>query len=131
MSSLSINGIKNKPLATTLLFGVLSGFVNGLLGAGGGILLVLALKKILKKENVDEKEVFANSLAVMLPVSVFSAFLYALRGNVSFTGFDAFVLPAILGGIFGALLLGRLTAKTVRALFGALVIVSGIIMIIR
>ena len=70
----SLKGIKNKPLAVTVLLGVSAGFVNGLLGAGGGILVVLALKKILKKKGADEKDIFANSLAVMLPVSIFPLF---------------------------------------------------------
>ncbi|MBO5883117.1 MAG: sulfite exporter TauE/SafE family protein [Clostridia bacterium] len=128
---LSFKGIKNKPLTVTVLLGASAGFVNGLLGAGGGILIVLALKKILKKESADEKEIFANSLAIMLPVSVFSAFLYAARGNISLVGFDAFIIPAILGGIFGAILLGKLKPKVIRMLFGVLVIVSGILMIIN
>lgn len=127
----SLKGIKNKPLAVTVLLGVSAGFVNGLLGAGGGILVVLALKKILKKKGADEKDIFANSLAVMLPVSIFSAFLYAVRGNISLVGFDAFILPAILGGAFGAILLGKLKPKVIRILFGVLVIVSGILMIIK
>ena len=128
---LSVTRIKNKPLAKGLLLGVAAGFVNGFLGAGGGILIVLSLRKIFSREGIDEKDVFANSLAIMLPVSILSAILYALRGDLSFSGFDAFVLPAILGGVFGALLLGKLGAKHLKALFGALVIISGILMIIK
>ena len=128
---LSLGGLKNKPLAVTLALGVCAGFVNGLLGAGGGILAVLALKKILKNKEADEKDIFANSLAVMLPVSVFSAILYAARKDLSLSGFDAFILPAVFGGIFGAFLLGKLKPRIIRALFGSLVIVSGIIMILK
>ena len=125
------NRIKNKPLVKGLLLGVAAGFVNGFFGAGGGILIVLSLRKTLGSCDMSEKETFANSLAIMLPVSVFSAILYAIRGNLTFSGFDAFVLPAILGGIFGAMLLGKLGTKHLKALFGTLVIISGILMIIK
>jgi uncharacterized membrane protein YfcA len=46
-------------------------------------------------------------------------------------GFGAFALPAVLGGIGGGLLLGRLSTGALKKLFGGLVILSGILLIIR
>lgn len=113
------------------LAGLLAGFINGLLSAGGGIVIVLALSKLLGDTLEHKNDVFANALCVMLPLSLFSCLLYALKGNLITEGFGVFALPAILGGAVGGALLGKLKAAFVKKLFAALVIVSGILLIVR
>lgn len=114
-----------------LLMGVLAGLVNGLLGAGGGILIVYAMAFILKDTEPDPRDLYANALCVMLPVSAFSCLRYALAGNLSTEGFAVYTLPAIIGGLVGGFLLGKLRASAVKKLFAALVIYSGIFLILR
>lgn len=117
-----------------LLLGVLSGLVNGLLGAGGGILIVYALSYALKGREdgeFDSRDLYANALCVMLPVSAVSCVRYALAGNLSTDGFAVYAVPAIAGGIVGGFLLSKLKASVTKKLFAALVIWSGIILIIK
>ena len=111
--------------------GVLCGFINGLLGAGGGIIAVFALRLALGDELSDSRDVFANALCVTLPISAVSCFSYALRGNLKINGIGLYVVPAILGGLLGGVLLGKLRASTLRKLFSALVVISGILLIVR
>ncbi len=111
--------------------GLCAGFVNGLLGAGGGIVIVFALAAILREGITDRRDLFANALCVMLPISAVSCVRYALAGNLSTDGFGVYALPAIAGGVIGGILLGRLRASVLKKLFGALVIYSGILLIIR
>ena len=111
--------------------GVLCGFINGLLGAGGGIIAVFALRLALGDELSDSRDVFANALCVTLPISVLSCLSYALRGNLKINGIGLYVIPAILGGALGGVLLGKLKAESVRKLFAALVVISGILLIVR
>ena len=113
------------------LTGLLAGFINGLLSAGGGIIVVAALGKLLGDTLKDKNDVFANALCVMLPLSLFSCFLYAAGGNLTTSDFGVFVLPAIAGGAVGGVLLGKLRARLVKKLFCALVIISGIILMVR
>ena len=110
--------------------GLLAGFVNGLLGAGGGIPVVFALSGLFGEE-CDRRELYANALCVMLPISAVSCLRYALAGNLQTEGFGVYVLPAILGGVAGGILLGRFRGAWLSVLFGALVIVSGILLIVR
>ena len=112
-------------------FGFLAGFANGLLGAGGGIVIVLALTKLMTETELEHRDLYANALCVMLPISALSCARYALAGNFSAEGFGVYVLPAIGGGLVGGLLLSRLNAPILKKLFGALVIWSGILLIVR
>ena len=111
--------------------GILCGFLNGLLGAGGGIVAVFALRLSLGDELSDSRDVFANALCVTLPISVLSCLSYALRGELKINGIGLYVIPAMLGGALGGVLLGKLKASSVRKLFSALVLISGILLIVR
>ena len=109
--------------------GIFAGFINGLLGAGGGIIIVFVLSKLIKE--ADSRDVFANALCIMLPISVLSCILYTINGATSFEGFAPFIIPAILGGLIGGFLLCRTNTKFLKRLFALLVAVSGILLIFR
>ena len=113
------------------LGGLLAGFANGLLGAGGGILVVFALAAARSEDLPEARDLYANALCVMLPISAVSCVRYALSGHLRTEGFGVFALPAIAGGLLGGLLLGKLKAKPLKKLFGARVIYSGIMLMIR
>lgn len=121
----------SKAVLSLITTGILAGFLNGFLGAGGGIVIVFALSKMFPEKSVDKNGEFATALCVMLPVSVLSAIIYSARGHMSLEGFGIFIIPAVIGGAVGGLLLGKLSSATVKRLFAALVVVSGIILIIR
>lgn len=122
-----------------VLGGLGAGFINGLLGAGGGILLVFIMGWILAPAKdgssealpLDKRDIFANALAAMLPVTVVSVISYAARGDIHLEGAETYVFPAVIGGIGGAWLLDKLRFETVRRLFAILVIVSGIAMLLK
>lgn len=115
-----------------ILAGIASGFINGLLGAGGGIIITHYLSSILSDEQKRDNGVFANAVATMLPISVFSLALYYYKGLFEVSEELVSLLPsALIGGILGAYLLTKLRFKWVKRLFSALVIVSGFIMIFR
>ena len=113
------------------LAGLCAGIVNGLLGAGGGIIVVFAIARLLPEIASDKNGAFATALCVMLPVSVLSAIVYSSRGHMSLDGFGIFILPAVIGGAVGGFLLGKLGSSMLNRLFAALIAVSGIILIIR
>ena len=113
-----------------LTLGFLAGLLNGLLGAGGGIILVRGAEKVLPREYHDGRDVFANTLAVMLPLSAVSAIAYAMRGSVHGLEFSRVILPAVIGGAGGGLLLAVIDTRWLRLIFSALVVWSGITMII-
>lgn len=115
-----------------LLIGAISGTINGLLGAGGGIIITYFFSHVLNEEQKSKNAVFVNAVATMLPISIVSLILYIKRGYITFeNGLLSLFPSAIIGGLLGAFLLTKLKLKTVKLLFSILVIISGFLMIIK
>lgn len=111
--------------------GLAAGVVNGLLGAGGGIIAVWALNWALGKHISDRRDSFANALVTMLPVSAVSAVGYGLRGLADSRELGILVVPALLGGFCGALILDKIDIKWLRMIFAGVIIYSGVSMLFR
>lgn len=126
------------PILLWGLVGFGAGLINGLLGAAGGILLVAALPQLpaptrlslgadpFAAGHMDQRDLFATALAVMLPISAVSAFNYwrsGIRPELRFTLF--LLLPVAVGGFVGGLLLERTSQTFLRRLFAAVILVSG------
>ena len=121
--------------------GIGAGLLNGLLGAAGGILLVLLLPKLPLKQAFPAspfpggdpphpKDVLTTSMAVMLPVSAVSTLLYYAGGiRPDPALLSSLILPAAAGGMLGAVLLGRIPDRLLRRGFALLVTVSGLRML--
>lgn len=127
----------NFRLLTVGVGALAAGVVNGLLGAGGGILLVFALSSALGGlyEKGDElykrRDLMAISMCVMLPVSCVSAIRYGMSGMLDTQYIQKIILPTVIGGILGGVLLDRLKESVIMKLFAFLVIYSGLAMIVR
>lgn len=111
--------------------GLFAGIMNGLLGTGGGIVLVFLLSYILGSETDDSRDIYANAIAVVMPVSVVSLILYAIRGMITDSNFGIYIIPAVAGGLIGGILLGRIKTDLLKKMFAILVIYSGISMILK
>ncbi len=118
-----------KKASKMLLLGLISGLINGLLGAGGGILIIKYLPSLLPSDEYDTRDIFAACLCVILPLSAVSLIIYATRGRGEPFAFMPYLLPALLGGFGGALLLERLDTRLLKLIFSALVVWSGISML--
>ena len=105
---------------------VFIGVVNGLFGAGGGMLAVPCLTYI---GQLDEKSAHATAIAAILPLCLVSAIVYALKESCK----NEVILPVVIGvtagGIFGALLLKKLSSDVVSFVFYALMTFAGFKMI--
>ena len=110
-----------------ILGGVIIGIVNGLFGAGGGIIAV----PILKKSGMEDKTAHASSVAVILPVSVFTLSLYLLNGRVEIAEGLKFIPLGILGALLGTKLLTKISTKWLRRVFGILIIIAGVRLFFR
>lgn len=83
------------------LAGICAGAVNGLFGAGGGMVLVPLLSS---NADLQEQEVFPASVAIILPIC-----LVSLTFSLDVKSFDWFAtLPYIIGSAAGGVLSGFL-----------------------
>lgn len=127
-----------------VLTGIAAGLLNGFLGSGGGIVIILALgymrkKGILNIESYEKKnpgggsskDDFAMAIASILPMSALSLVSYWLGNSLDIKRALLFVLPSAVGGFLGAFLLDRINPKLLKNIFAGLMIISGVIMIAR
>lgn len=114
-------------LFLTLATGLSAGFINGLLGTGGGIILIFMMKYINK--SISVKDTFASTLAVTLVLSAVSAIFYWSRGSLQPSGSFRYIIPACIGGFIGAFLLDKLDTGVMKKIFCAIIIISGLNMI--
>lgn len=123
-----------KNVAIISIGGLLAGFCNGLLGAGGGIVVVLTFSAALPRDEDSRRSLYANALCVMLPLSLLTLATYALKGNIphGFLGADYALLlvGAAIGGVLGALILDKLPSSILKKAFALLTVLSGILMIV-
>lgn len=119
-----------KPDKSTIictLGGILTGIVNGLLGAGGGMIAVPLLSKVFK----DTKAAHINSVALILPLCVFSAVMYFISGNVSADNkLPILILFGLGGSVFGTWIMQKISGKWLKKIFSALLIYSGVRMLL-
>ena len=78
-----------------------------------------------------QKEIFATTSAVILFFSGVSAAVYFASGQIGKEALSWYLAPALLGGVTGAFLLGKLKTGFVRNLFAVLLLVSGTVLVIR
>lgn len=98
------------------------GLLNGLLGAGGGMVLVPLLAAL----GLGGKESHATSLLVILPLSLLSAGLYWWQGWLSPMEALPFLLPGLAGAAAGGWLMGRLPLRWLKLAFGLLLLWGGV-----
>lgn len=110
-----------KYLKPTIL-GVGVGIVNGVFGAGGGMLAV----PLLKKSGLEQKAAHANAVAVILPITVISAILYLVKGTVTLGDSFAFIPTGLIGSLIATFLLQKFSNKLLGKIFALFMIYAGI-----
>ena len=91
--------MKQRKYIGPILAGLGAGAVNGLFGAGGGMVLVPLLSLL---TDLEDDEIFASSIAIILPICVVSLTATAITGTVAW----AEALPYLFGSAVGGLLAG-------------------------
>ena len=120
-----LKNIKKLLIPTILGLGV--GFINGVFGAGGGMLAV----PILKSEGLSQKSAHANAVAVILPITVLSAVLYLVKGTVSLADSLAFIPTGLIGSVIATFMLQKFSNKWLQKIFAAFMIYAGVRLLIR
>ena len=105
-----------KPKDKFFLIG--TGFLNGLFGAGGGMIIV----PILRGCGFNEKKSHAVCVAVVLPICILSASFYIFSGKVTISDALPYLPWTLIGSLVGSILLPKCKAKLIKLLFASLII---------
>lgn len=112
---------------SAFLLGIPIGALNILLGAGGGMIAVPALKKC----GLNQKQAQANAVAVILPLTIISLIIYTKKEYVNF--FDSlWILPFAAGGaLLGTVGLEKISAPLLKKIFAGFMIWAGVRMFMK
>src|SRR5688500_13710833 len=122
-------------LAALLVVGLLVGFVSGLIGIGGGVLIVPFLyffyghpgwTGLAVDSSLEATIAHATSLAVILPTGLAAAAAHQRAGLVAWRAALPIAGVAIVAAIVGAQLALLFPAELLKTLFGLLLIGSGL-----
>ena len=106
-----------------LLFGTCIGFISGMLGIGGGIILVPGLMLLF---HFSQQEAQGTSLAALIPpIGIFAAIVYYQNGYVRIPAAAAVATGFMLGATGGALVVRQVPTDWLRLGFGSLLLYVG------
>lgn len=100
-----------------------AGIVNGLFGAGGGMVLVPLLSLL---TAIDEREIFGASIAIILPICVVSILATAAAGTLAWREALPYLIGSAAGGLAAGLWGQKIPTIWLHRGLGALIIWGGI-----
>ncbi len=107
----------------TSLGALCAGAVNGLLGAGGGMVLVPLLET---GGELAPQEVFPSSVAIILPLCLVSLAVTGLQEALPWKEALPYLLGSIPGGILAGWLGKRIPVKWLHRGLGAIMLAGGV-----
>lgn len=105
------------------LAGLGAGIVNGLFGAGGGMVLVPLLTGL---TTLEDEEIFPSSVSIILPICLVSLAFSLAGEELDWTAALPYLLGSGLGGIAAGLWGRRIPTKWLHRLLGVLILWGGI-----
>ena len=115
--------MKHRKLWGTALAGAGAGIVNGLFGAGGGMVLVPLLGLL---TDLEEDEIFSSSLAIILPICIVSLISTAVTGTVAWAASVPWLFGSAAGGILAGFFGRKIPVLWLHRGLGVLILWGGI-----
>ena len=116
--------------------GLVAGFLGGLIGAGGGLVVIPVLYYTFARLGVDPAVrthlVAGTALAAVVPMSLLGARAHWVRGNVDRKILRRLALPVLAGSTLAGLLSGQVGGREMSMVFaGVAVLVSANLLLKR
>ena len=110
-----------------ILIGMAAGFLGGMVGIGGGIIIVPALIMLL---GMSQHQSQGISLTMMLfPVGILAVLNYYKKGYVDFRLAGILAVGFIIGGYLGSKLSLSLPQETIKKIFAIIMIIVAVRML--
>lgn len=105
------------------LAGAAAGSVNGLFGAGGGMVLVPLLTAAVKP---SEEELFPTSVCIMLPLCLVSLGITSFQAGLPWQQSWPYLAGSAIGGLFSGWLGQKIPALWLHRCLGILILWGGV-----
>lgn len=110
-----------------VIIGLLAGFLSGILGVGGGVVMVPLMVLLL---GFSQHQAQGTSLAVLaVPVTLAAAYNYYQDGSLNWKYALVMAAMFVIGGYLGSKLAISLDEKLLKRIFGAVLVILGFRMI--
>jgi len=117
-------------ISLTITFGIIAGFLAGLLGIGGGVILVPLFLWLFPIAGFPPDLVvhtaFGTSLAIILPTAISSTFGHRKRGNIHGEMILYLSIGGVIGGLLGATIASLVSGSILKICFGLLQIIISV-----
>jgi len=117
-------------MANTMLYvllGILAGYISGLIGIGGGVIIVPALVFIF---GLSQHEAQGTTLALLVPpIGLLAAWSYYQQGYVNVKIAICICIGFLLGSVLGAKLATQIPEIILGRIFGAAMLAIAVKMI--
>lgn len=117
-----------KLYGSAALIGMVVGFLSGYLGLGGGFLIVPLLQFLF---GFTMKQATGTSLVAVGILAIPSFITHAILGNVVWLLGLLLIVGSIIGTKIGAVVLKRVNDRLLTALFGVVLVASGVILAVQ
>lgn len=115
--------MKNKYLFLTAAAGFCAGAVNGLFGAGGGMLLVPLLSKW---TDLEDDDIFPASISIILPICLVSLSVTAWGSSLPWTEAMPYLIGSAAGGVLAGSFGKKIPVLWLHRALGLLIIWGGV-----
>ena len=105
------------------LTGICAGAVNGLFGAGGGMVLVPLLTWL---TDLEDHEIFPASVSIILPICIISLSITFQPDALSWSTVLPYLSGSAAGGILAGLLAKHIPTLWLHRILGGLILWGGI-----
>jgi uncharacterized membrane protein YfcA len=119
--------IPHGPFSVPVLIaiGITTGFLSGLLGIGGGVIIMPILFYLVGQET---KYATLTSTILVFISSLFSSILHGMHGNINYMLVLFLISGAFIGTKIGVMLHHKISGKSIRQYF-AFVVLAAVIMV--
>lgn len=112
-----------KSIFLTAIAGAIAGVVNGLFGAGGGMILVPLLTAL---TDLEDQEVFPASVSIILPMCVLSLAIGSITTPIPWNAAFPYLIGSVIGGIFSGLWGKKIPTAWLHRGLGILILYGGL-----
>ena len=115
--------MKNKSVLLMCLAGAGAGIVNGLFGAGGGMLLIPLLSLL---TDLKDSEIFPASISIILPICLVSLGFSALGQPIPWGTALPYLAGSAAGGILAGIWGRKIPTLWLHKVLGMLIVWGGL-----
>ena len=112
-----------KTKVRAMIAGALAGSVNGLFGAGGGMILVPLLITFV---GLEDRLAFSTAISIIFPLCLVSIAVYWLSGTFPLSDAWPYLIGGLAGGLIGGLIFKKVSVGFLHKALGLVILWGGI-----